>query len=288
MPGIISAMLRRLLTLLSILPFMHIHAQEWEFGLQGGSSGYMGDLNPENPLAFNDWTAGAFVKYNIDPTWGIRGNFAYANLYAYDGNSRFEQRKERNLGFFGAVKEAAIVVDFNFFKWLPQRGRIVYTPYIFAGVGGVEFNPKWYLPYTAGQSPQKVSLREIQTEYDGENARPYAKYAISIPFGAGFKYNLRGPWSVGIELAYRLTLTDYLDDVSGNYFDFNKFDQPGYPKTPIVNNTGINQNQWQAISNPGSFPVGTQRGDGRPYDSFMTVGITLSYTIFKGGCPEWQ
>ena len=132
----------------------------------------------------------------------------------------------------------------------------MYTPYIFAGVGGIQFNPKWYHP----DSPHDpVHLREYRTE-----GRLYNNMAFSVPFGAGFKYNLRGPWSVGVELAYRLTLTDYLDDVSTSY-------------------TNIS-----TISNPGGFPVGTQRGDGRPYDSFMTVGITFSYTIFKGGCPEWQ
>lgn len=260
---------------------MNTHAQEWEFGLQGGTSGYMGDLNPENPLAFNDWSAGAFVKYNMNPTWGFRGNFAYANVFGYDGYSRFEQRRNRNLGFFGTLKEAALLVDFNFFKWLPQRGRIVYTPYIFAGIGGVSFDPTWYLPYTAGETPQKVSLRDTQTEFHtDDNSSPYAAYAITIPFGAGFKYNLRGAWSVGIELAYRLALTDYLDDVSGNYPD-----QP-----PLFLPAGVSVSDWQylAYRNATSALPGTQRGDGRPYDSFMTVGITLSYTIFKGGCPDWR
>lgn len=260
---------------------INVQAQEWEFGLQGGASGYMGDLNPENPLAFNDLSAGLSVKYNFNPTWGIRGNFAYANTYAYDGDSRVAQRRERNLGFFGAVKEAAIVADFNFFKWLPQRGRIVYTPYVFAGIGGIQFNPKWYLPYVAGETPRKVNLREVRTEFDSvANPASYANRAISIPFGAGFKYNLRGPWSLGIELAYRLTFTDYLDDVSGNYA----------ATQPQLLPVGISPSDWRYLAyrdSPTAVPR-TQRGDGHPYDSFMTVGITLSYTLFKGGCPEWR
>lgn len=264
-------------------------AQEWELGLQGGASGYMGDLNPENPLAFNDWAAGAFVKYNLDDTWGIRGNFAYANTYAHDRHSRVQERRDRNLGFFGPIMEASVVVDFNFFRWLPQRGRIVYTPYIFAGVGVVSFDPKWYVPSTTGGSPETVRLRELRTEYHvADNPDPYEKYAYSIPFGAGFKYNLRGPWSVGVELGYRLTLTDYLDDVSGNY--------PEVTTPPFLNDPGdpssrYSVTQWQYLAyriDPPTGLPGTQRGDGRPYDSFMTLGITLSYTIFKGGCPEWR
>jgi len=232
-------------------------AQEWELGVQGGASGYMGDINPENPLAYNDWAAGASVKYNFNHTWGIRGNFAFANTYAYDGDSRVQQRRDRQLGFFGPIMEGSVVVDFNFFKWLPQRGRIVYTPYIFAGVGGILFEPKWY-DLLDPETPE-INLRDFRTE-----GVAYENRAISIPFGAGFRYNLRGPWTVGVELGYRLALTDYLDDVSGNYVD-NRF-----------------------ISNPSGAPIGSQRGDGRPYDSFTTVGVTLSFTIFKGGCPEWQ
>jgi len=275
--------LSRIVTLLIFFSLSIAKAQDWEISLLGGTAGYMGDLNLENPLAFNDWAAGASIKYNLNPTWGVRANFAYTNMFAYDGYSKVEQRRERNLGFFGAVKEAAILVDFNFFKWLPQRGRVVYTPYIFAGIGVVSFNPKWYVPSATGGSTEKVPLREMRTEYHvTDNPDMYEQFAYSIPFGAGFKYNLRGPWSVGIELGYRLTLTDYLDDVGGNYGDF----RPILPFLPA----GRTVSEWQSLAygnSPNASP-GTQRGDGRPYDSFMTVGITLSYTIFRGGCPEWQ
>ncbi|WP_257670252.1 type IX secretion system protein PorG [Parapedobacter tibetensis] len=244
-----------------------VNAQEWEFGALAGVSGYMGDLNPENPLAYNDWSAAAFVKYNLNHTWGIRGNFAYANIFAYDIDSRVVQRQERNLNFFGNVMEASLLVDFNFFKWLPQRGRIVYTPYIFAGVGGTLFEPKWY-----DFNTNVVKLREYQTE-----DKAYSNRSISIPFGAGFKYNLRGPWSIGVEIGYRLALTDYLDDVSGFYPDFNYANK--------YNNLRI----YLADPSPTNMATpNTQRGDGRPYDSYMVAGLTVSYTIFKGGCPEWR
>src|SRR5690606_14074847 len=130
--------------------------------IQGGASGYMGDLNPENPLAYNDWAAGGFVKYNFNHTWGLRANFTYANIWADDHHSSVAQRRARGLDFFGNIKEISLVTDFNFFRWLPQRGRIVYTPYIFAGIAGIQFEPKNYLP----SSGEKVKLREMQTEYD--------------------------------------------------------------------------------------------------------------------------
>src|SRR5690606_2704093 len=256
-----------------------VPGQVWEIRLQGGASGYMGDLNPENPIAFNDWSAAFMVKYNIDHTWGLRANFAYANIWAADHNSGVAQRRNRNLSFFGEVKEVSLIADFNFFRWLPQRGRLVYTPYIFAGIAGIAFEPKNYLP----SSGETIKLRELQTEYDPIlNPAKYRTRAIAIPFGAGFKYNLRGPWSVGVEVGYRVALTDYLDDVSGNYAK-----APNFP-------SNINFSDWfwltygHAPATPSTVGVGTQRGDGRPNDSYMTAGITLSFTLFKGGCPEWR
>ena len=35
--------------------------------------------------------------------------------------------------------------------------------------------------------------------------------------GVGVKYRLNRNWDLGIELSYRYTLSDYLDDVSGNF-----------------------------------------------------------------------
>lgn len=278
--------LRTILVLSALIQL--VHAQEFEVSLYGGASGYMGDLNPENPMAFNDWSAAASVKYNINHTWGVRALFTHANTFAQDAGSRVAQRQERNLSFFGSVQEAALLVDFNFFKWLPQRGRIVYTPYIFAGVGGIHFDPQWYLRSTGGR--EAVKLRTLRTEYaldpnTGSDDGPYSPYALTVPVGAGFRYNLRGPWSIGVELTYRHTFTDYLDDVSGNY--------PQQNLPPVLAGS-ITFSDWHYLAfgrtaTSASVPApGTQRGDGRRYDSFMTISVTVSYTIFRGGCPEWR
>src|SRR5690606_11325139 len=142
----------------------------------------------------------------------------------------------------------------------------------------IQLEPKNYLP----SSGEKVKLREMQTEYDILfNQDRYGKHALAIPFGVGFKYNLRGPWSVGVEVGYRLAFTDYLDDVSGVYpHPISPSDLPG-------NATAVDWHYLTYRDTQTAFP-GTQRGDGRPYDSYMTASITLSFTIFKGGCPEWR
>src|SRR5690606_32735513 len=102
----------------------------------------------------------------------------------------------------GYVTEAAALFDFNFFRFLPQRGRNSYTPYLFAGVGFIDFSPSW-------ENPDGEWSEHANEELEGNN------FPLSIHFGAGFKYNLRGPWTVGVEVGYRQTFTDYLDAVSG-------------------------------------------------------------------------
>jgi hypothetical protein len=42
---------------------------------------------------------------------------------------------------------------------------------------------------------------------------------LSIPLGFGALYALNEDIRVGLELGYRKTFTDYLDDVSGEYYD---------------------------------------------------------------------
>lgn len=229
------------------------HAQDWEVGAMGGAAGYMGDINPENPFLYNDWGVGLWGKYNLNSTWGVRGNFSYSKIRGDDLNSAVANQRLRGLNFSSHVAEASLLVDFHFFRFLPQRGRTSYTPYLFAGVGYIDFYPQWSNP---DGKLDEVTLNKIRDEIDRTESigRP-TRYSLSVPFGAGFKYNLRGPWTVGVEVGYRLTFTDYLDAVSGSEPQQNE--------------------RWL-------------QGNGRPHDSFMTAGFTISYTIFKGGCPEWR
>ena len=42
---------------------------------------------------------------------------------------------------------------------------------------------------------------------------------MSFPFGIGGKYGLDNKWSIGLEIGLHYTLSDYIDDVSGVYYD---------------------------------------------------------------------
>ncbi len=58
-------------SLLSIGLLSIANAQRAEIGVNGGGSGYIGDLNQFNPLKISGINAGAFAKINFDPHWGL-------------------------------------------------------------------------------------------------------------------------------------------------------------------------------------------------------------------------
>jgi hypothetical protein len=83
------------------------------------------------------------------------------------------------------------------------------------GIGVFSFDPYAYL------GGEKYLLRTLGTEGQGSSLypelQPYNPIAISIPIHLGAKYAINARTNVFAELTYRMTSTDYLDDVSGLY-----------------------------------------------------------------------
>ncbi len=291
--------MKRFLSILIVIFALQVnisHAQQWEVGATGVATGYMGDLNRTNPFYFKNLGGGLQVKYNFNPTWGVRSNLNYG-LISADANDFHQPGIENSkLAFNTSILEWSAVGEFNFFKFVPGRNKIAYTPYLFAGIGVISYNPYIHLKDSTGVR-RKINLREQFLEYDEQNnPNSYGRYAIVIPFGIGFKYNLNGPFSIGAELGYRVALTDHLDNVSQNYttVDFNSTSNEGVPtgiKDRIPNYKGdLSVSDWQYLADPTgnlSQNKGTARGDGRKYDGYMTVGITLSYTFISQKCYWW-
>lgn len=266
-------MIRTIAAILSIFclvpPLMGV-AQQYEFGITGVATGYMGDINNSNPLYYQNLGGGAFVKYNLNSTWGFRGAFNYLPIYGSDLDFPEEHHQSRGLQFNNNLKELSIITEFNFFKFIPGRQANRYSPYLLAGVAGISHSP--YVYYQGN----KVDLTNPYLEVDenGE-AVTFSKWAFSIPIGAGFKYNIRGPWSIGAEINYRTVLSDHIDAVSQYYRE---------------DTTGLNEGQALMADPTGrlSERAGTLRGDGKRLDGYMTAGFTLTYTLLSKKCEWWQ
>src|SRR5258707_5455711 len=190
--------------------------QEGEFGISAGAAQYFGDLNPNPRFNTPNMALGAFFRKQFGGYVALRIAANYAFLaYSDKYNSYNEFMYRRNLSFNTNIWELALQGDFNFFKFVPGSEYYRFTPYMTFGIGVFNYNP-----YTYYQG-QKVFLRSLGTEGQGSAAypdrKPYGSMAVCFPLGAGVKYSLNRQMSIGFELLYRFTTTDYIDDVSKTY-----------------------------------------------------------------------
>ena len=243
---------------------LSLKAQTWEIGASVGGAGYMGDLNQTNPLKVSGISYGGFVQRNFDGYWSAKLNYTYGIISGADSTSANQQIRNRNLSFTTYLNEISLIGEFNFLRYIPEAGKNKFTPYIYAGVAGVNYLPSAALLGT------KYDLRAIGTE--GQK-KPYPNNAFSIPYGAGVKYNISGKWTLSSDIGYRNPNTDYLDDVSGNY-----------PKK--TSNAIYNALTDPSVIRTGRYSgtPGTQRGDSNPRDTYFFLQFSISYTFVTDKC----
>ncbi|MFC3562401.1 type IX secretion system protein PorG [Pedobacter jamesrossensis] len=261
---------KRIFFILFLLPFSQLGKAQsflgaWEIGVSAGGAGYVGDLNQYNLVQVSGLNAGAFVKRNFNSYIGVRLNYNYGQIKADDANSSNEQFRERNLRFKTSLNEGSAILDFNFFDYSINDGTRRFTPYLFAGVGFINFKP------TVKYEGETYRLDYLRTEGQ-ENE--YNNTALTIPFGGGLRYNYKDNWSIFTELGYRTAFTDYLDDVSGVYPV-----KPVYGNNPSLNLSDPSLNKPNGIGVPG-----TQRGDFRKRDTYLFVSVGISFTFVSSKC----
>ena len=63
-------------------------------------------------------------------------------IEADDAKTENAHFRKRNLNFFTPITEISLQTEFNFFNYVPSVSKKLYTPFLFAGLGVVAFNPK--------------------------------------------------------------------------------------------------------------------------------------------------
>ena len=186
-----------------------------------------------------------------------------------------DARRMRNLHFESNIFEVGVTGELHFLGFSPYHLSSGLSPYLFAGLATVHFNPKTdYLG-------QNVELQPVGTE--GQRMpnfnKPYKLTQWSIPLGFGLKYALSDKINVGFEFGARKTFTDYLDDVAGGYVAYDELlNGNGTTAAALGNRTGEYLN-----SDPVSVPTGTLRGDSNDSDWFFLFGFTASYNFLDNG-----
>jgi hypothetical protein len=97
----------------------------------------------------------------------------------------------------------------------------------------------------------------------------------------GVKYFVNKRISIGAEFSVRKTFTDYIDDVSGRYYDKAKLAQAYGPTAALLSDPS--KGDIYGATAPNADGSGAQRGDPRYKDSYMFLTFTVGYKFNKRG-----
>jgi len=182
-------MRKLLIIVFGLLPGIFVCAQRnANFGLIGGVSYYMGDVNPSRHFYNPSYALGALYRININPRYAIRGNAYYTTLSGSDSDfpnlkNPDNYREINPVTFTTSLLDMNLQGEFNFKPFTPNVGKFNYTPYVSAGIG-----------FTMALSTDAG-----------------AGHHLTFPFGIGAKLNLSKKISTGIEWSFRKTFTDLID-----------------------------------------------------------------------------
>ena len=219
-------------------------------------------------------------RYYLAQLFSIRANATYGILAGNDNLTKEPSRQNRNLSFKSDVLEAQLCFEFHPFQeelghFHDLRGvkgekSSRMGLYIFAGVGGFYFNPKTQF------DGKWVELQPLGTEGQGlpDGPEPYSLTQICIPMGVGIRKALNKTMVVGLELQYTKTFTDYIDDVSGSYYDKTTLLETRGPLAAYLNDPSLGGIAGQSAT-------GQQRGDPTDKDGYIFLKAQFHYKIYK-------
>ncbi len=267
-------------------------AQTLELGALVGGSNYQGDLASSE---FNvlkqqiNFGVGGFLRYNFNDQLSLRLQILSTDLVGEDSLSSFPRIQQRNLRFFSPLLDASLRVEWHPLATIFDSESIV-SPYIALGGSFFTFNPQ------AEYEGVTYELQPLRTEgqgIPGYNVERYELYNFSALLGGGVKFKLNEDFTIGLEVVAHYTFTDYLDDVSNIYAEYDDL----IVETGVIAANLAYQADDFFGTTQGSPIRGTVRGNPNNNDLFLMGGITISYSIINPdrlggsrramGCPTF-
>ena len=258
-----------LILFLSFFSISNSFSQTIEFGVFGGGSYYLGDLNPGKHFLLTKPAYGIIVRYVINDRLALRINALHGKVAGDDEISKFLE--SRKLKFESGVTDIGAQFEFNFLNYFTGSKNNFITPYFFGGISILLFNPK-----ADGHKLQPLGTEGQENSFEGR--KPYSLSSFAIPFGVGVKYSLSNKIGIGFEWGIRKTFTDYLDDVSTTYYLSGSRIDPNNPA--------------EYLSDPAMDHESLmQRGNSKNNDWCVFTGLTITYKINlsqQKGCSDFQ
>lgn len=262
-----------------------------------GATQFLGDLGGRDQIGTQkslvdiDWSStrmglGFGYRYRFHPMFATSTHLYAGFVTGDDAKTNEIVRRSRNLHFRSPIVELSQRIEINILanervgaryniKGLKGKRYKADLLYLFTGIGGTYFNPQ------ANINGSWENLIDLKTEGQGLPGGPdeYKRITASIPFGIGFKLGIGQFWRLGMEFSYHKTFTDYMDDVSGDYYD------PAVLANTVGQNAAYASNP--SIENHSWFAPGQQRGNPDDKDAFFLANIVvtrnITYSKQKGG-----
>jgi len=225
-----------------------------------GTSHYKGDLQDPKSLDKTRYNLLVGAEYFVFPRISARAELTYFRLAGDDAVSEDPERRDRNLSFFSNNIELTTVATVNL---LPTTAKFYQRPlfniYGFGGFGVIFTNPK-----TERDNGEKVALQPVRTE-----GVFYSRFQPVILGGAGIKYMYNPFVNIILEVGYRLSFTDHLDDVAAERY----FGDPRADYT-LTDPLAIELNK--RATGPASV-----RGNPDNNDGYMLINVKVQYYLKK-------
>ena len=282
----VTTPLKKALLVAGLFAGISANAQyNWDYGISVGASNYLGDIGgdiytrrdfvADMKMEETRMSAGGFVRYKMTQGLFLKNSLSWVRVSGDDKLTSNPSRNARNLNFRNDIIEFTSVVQWAFYD-INNLGRSwqhhdQFRMYIGLGAGVAYHNPKaeYYGDY--------IGLRPLKTE--GVN---YSKVAAVIPITGGFVFTFDKQFSIGFDLNWRTTFTDYLDDVSTFYVD------PAQLGSSLAVDLANRTDELSSVS-PAfaeNFTPGSKRGDSNHNDSYLTSTVEISYAFHTRS--DWE
>lgn len=275
---------------------------KFEYGVATGVSNYLGEIGGKEKgarpfivdlkLVKTRWNETMYIRYKFHPVLSAKVSLNYLRIEGADALSTNIGRRYRNLSFRNDIYDIETTVNWLFYSsvnpaGIYRRARTYLTAYMFTGAGVFYHNPK------ALYQGSYVPLQPLQTE-----GVKYSKVGICIPLGIGMYVSInksrKRTHRIGIEVNWRYTNTDYLDDISTVYKNPSELSSATSialsNRNPELTNQppGVSGNFGWIDDGKGNNINKAPRGNPNNKDSYISVNISYGialksrYTRSKG------
>lgn len=245
-----------------------------DVGASIGGTTYQGDISHySSRISFQGarFLKSVHLGYHFSESFALKLKYTKTSISAYDRDSKDSWRAARNLHFVTDINDVSLLAEIELLDMFKKLRKFNLKPFVYFGITYFNFNPK------ASYNGRWYDLQPLSTEGQGlpGHKAPYSLHQIGIPFGFGLSYFIRPDVYVSFEIGPRITFTDYLDDVSEDYPDFELLRQF---KGPIAADISYRADELPG-GPPGNELESLARGNDRDNDWYFFNSFTVGYKL---------